>query len=33
VGVVASVGLEGVRSAERRHARDRSRTGGGGIGR
>jgi hypothetical protein len=32
VGVVASVGLEGVRSAERRHARDRSRTGGG-IGR
>jgi cell division protein FtsW len=30
VGVIASVGLEGVRSAERRHARSRSRTGGGG---
>jgi len=30
VGVIASVGLEGVRSAERRHARDRSRFGGGG---
>lgn len=29
VGVVASVGLEGVRSAERRHARVRSRPGGG----
>ena len=33
VGVIASVGLEGVRSAERRHARDRSRSGGGGSGR
>ena len=32
VGVIASVGLEGVRSAERRHARDRSRSGGGGSG-
>jgi cell division protein FtsW len=30
VGVIASVGLEGVRSAERRHARDRSRSDGGG---
>ena len=29
VGVIASVGLEGVRSAERRHARDRSRSSGG----
>jgi cell division protein FtsW len=33
VGVIASVGLEGVRSAERRRARSRSRTGGGGSGR
>jgi cell division protein FtsW len=33
VGVIASVGLEGVRSAERRHARDRSRSGGEGSGR
>jgi cell division protein FtsW len=33
IGVVASVGLEGVRSAERRHARDRSGSGGRGSGR
>jgi cell division protein FtsW len=33
VGVIASVGLEGVRSAERRRARSRSRAGGGGSGR
>ena len=33
VGVIASVGLEGVRSAERRHARDRSPSGGGGRSR
>jgi cell division protein FtsW len=33
IGVVASVGLEGVRSAERRHARDRSGSRGGGSSR
>jgi cell division protein FtsW len=33
IGVVASVGLEGVRSAERRHTRDRSGSGGRGSGR
>ena len=33
IGVVASVGLEGVRSAERGHARDRSGSGGRGSGR